>query len=58
MAVRKKLKHKRFVRPRELEDFVNDTVLSKDDILYVGKSSDGTWEMLCYLKDDGYKSNI
>ena len=58
MAVRKKLKYKHFVRARYLEYFVEENRLQKDDIVYVGKSPEGTWEMLCYLQDDGNKQNI
>lgn len=58
MAVKKKLKYRQFIRIRHLEDFVEGNKLTKDDIVYVGKSDVGTWEMLCYLQDDGNKQNI
>lgn len=56
--MKKKLKYRQFIRIRHLEDFVEGNKLTKDDIVYVGKSDVGTWEMLCYLQDDGNKQNI
>lgn len=55
---RRECKHKHFDSPREIAAFINGRHLSKDDILYIGRAPDKTWEMLCYLDDDGYKQDI
>ena len=51
----KVLKHEWFPKVRNLIDFSDSQGLKPEDIAYVTKNPDGTWEMLYFAKDDGHK---
>lgn len=51
----KVLKHEWFAKIRDLVSMVNSVGIKPDDIAYLDKNPDGTWEILYFSKDDGRK---